>query len=217
MLTPQTTGFPDEFGNVLGLLWGAAMSETCPWVGKSVTVLTGEGFQDLTGSSPHSGRQYFVGVNHFTRLQTRVLDISAFQFLNYWMDLTPATEQQRLEYGWEKNGGNFIAAPADSVLADAARPVFQLNYRHKKLGNRAPNCWLIDELVQVAEEVYLGRLCYATRKLLRDYAMSPDQRIYRYAHFGYFLLFGRQWRPQVRQLFPHLAIPANAGESAARL
>jgi hypothetical protein len=151
-----------------------------------------------------------LGINHFNRIPTRILNALGFQFLNHWMALHPAPEHERQTYNWEKNGAYFIGSQAFSVCDRSPRPVFQLNYRYKALDNPVPNCWLIDELVEISPGLYLGQLCYATRKLLRDFDPQKPARDYRYRNFGYFLLLDQRWHAEARRLFPYLEIPPDA-------
>jgi hypothetical protein len=199
-----------EFGNLLGQIWGATLSDECPWVGKSLAPVNASRLQALTGQPAAPGMPVLLGINHFNRISTRVLNPLAFQFLNNWMDLHPAPEHERRTYHWEKNGAYFIGHQADSVCDLSPRPVFQLNYRHKALSNPVPNCWLIDELVEISPGLYLGQLCYATRKLLRDYDPQRPDQDYRYRNFGYFLLLDERWHTEARRLFPYLEIPPDA-------
>jgi hypothetical protein len=146
----------------------------------------------------------------------------AFHLLNAWMDLHPAPEHERKTYHWEKNGGSFIGRRAFSVCAQSPREVFQLNYRHKALNNPVPNRWLIDEMVEISGGLYLGQLCYATRKLLCDFDPQQPPGYYRYQNFGYFLLMESRWHAEARRLFPYLEIGPDApgmrtGESVVTL
>lgn len=200
----------DPFGNLLGQIWGASLSDECPWVGKSLTSVVPDKLAQLTGRTVASDQPMFLGLNHFNRIQTRLLNPMAFQVLNFWMELHPAPEEERAAYGWERNGACFIGHMAPSVCHPAARPVFQLNYRHQPLGNRVPNCWLIDELVEISPGLLLGQLCYATRKLMGDYEPDRPASDYQYLNFGYFLLLDAHWHAEARRLFPYLEIPSNA-------
>lgn len=88
----------------------------------------------------------------------------------------------------------FIAGKAKSV--DPKNPdkeVFQLNYRWKKLENLPPNKYLIDEIVLIADGLYLGQLLYATEHLLEDYDPERSPHEYKYENFGYFLLMDDEW------------------------
>jgi hypothetical protein len=199
-----------DFGNLLGRIWGATLSDECPWVGKSLQPAEPSQIEDLTGQPAAGGSPVFLGINHFNRISTRVLNSLGYQLLNIWMALHPAPEHERQAYGWEKNGAYFIGSQAFSICDQSSRPVFQLNYRHKALNNPVPNCWLIDELVEISPGLYLGQLCYATRKLLHDFDPQRPARDYRYRNFGYFLLLDHRWHAEARRLFPYLEIPPDA-------
>ncbi len=199
-----------DFGNLLGLIWGATLSDECPWVGKSLEPLSPSKLQALTGETAPAGTIALLGINHFNRIPTRTLNALAFQLLNAWMNLHPAPETEQRDFNWEKNGGNFIGRPALSICAQSPRPVFQLNYRYPALNNPVPNRWLVDELVEIAPGLYLGQLCYATKKLLRDFDPRRPPREYRYQNFGYFLLLDRTWHAEARRLFTYLEIPPHA-------
>jgi hypothetical protein len=199
-----------EYGNVLGLIWGSTLSDECPWVGKSLSPIEPSRLKEITGRSASVAEPALLGINHFNRIHTRILNPLAFQLLNVWMDLHPAHQEEQKIYNWERNGAYFIGRHAISINAQSPRPVFQLNYRYKPLGNRAPNCWLIDELVEISPGLFLGQLCYATRKLLRDYEPERPSQNYRYRNFGYFLLLDNRWHGEARRLFPYLEIPPDA-------
>lgn len=65
---------------------------------------------------------------------------------------------------YSKTGGIFLAASGTSVVEEMRRkPVYQLNYRWPALEPAYPMTRLIDELVQIADGVYLGQLVMATR------------------------------------------------------
>ena len=59
-----------------------------------------------------------------------------------------------------------------------------------------PDCYCIDEIVQIAEGLFLGRLMYATN-ITTPYDPETRPEVYRYDLFGYFLLMDRQWQ-QIR-------------------
>ncbi len=198
-----------QYGNVLGLIWGSTLSNECPWVGKSLSPIESSNIKAITGQDTAS-QPIMLGINHFNRIHTRVLNPVAFQFLNSWMDLHPAPQEEQDAYNWEKNGAYFTGNHASSVNPKSPRPVFQLNYRYKPLANRVPNCWLIDELVEISPGLFLGQLCYATRKLLNDYDPERPAQYYQYQNFGYFLLLDKYWHSEARRLFPYLEIPPDA-------
>jgi hypothetical protein len=105
----------------------------------------------------------------------------------------------------------FVARTAPSVYSGTKRDVFQLNYRWPKLGNLPPFTYLIDELVEIAEGVYLGQLLFATKHLLGHYDPARPPQDYDYQHFGYFLLMDDTWAAETRRVFHHI----EAGQTAA--
>jgi hypothetical protein len=199
-----------SFGNLLGLIWGATLSDECPWVGKSLEPIEPSRLQALIGRPVTDSPPVLLGVNHFNRISTRLLNSLAFKLLDAWMKLHPAPDHERQAYDWEKNGGYFLGSPTFSVCAESPRPVFQLNYRPKALNNPVPNCWLVDELVEISPGLYLGQLCYATRNLTGDFDPDRPPQDYRYRNFGFFLLLDQRWHAEARRLFPYLEIPPDA-------
>jgi hypothetical protein len=70
--------------------------------------------------------------------------------------------------------------------------VFQFNYRWKALHNPVPDCFCIDEIVQIADGLYLGQLSYAM-DWLEPWNPSTDIAKYKYGLFAYFLLMDEEW------------------------
>lgn len=210
MRTLDQVGPAAEYGNVLGFLWGTTLANDCPWVGKSLSPMTDATHLALTGKAIGHSSRAFSGINHFNRIDLRPLSFASFHLLTWWMGLKPAPEAETATFGHERNGGNFIGSRASSVYPNSKRDVFQLNYRWPTLDNPPPLRWLIDELVQVADGLYLGQLLFATKRLLRDYDPEHPSEDYRYQHFGYFVLFDERWNAEAQRLLPHLEVPAVA-------
>ncbi|MCP4601374.1 MAG: hypothetical protein GY847_12760 [Proteobacteria bacterium] len=199
-----------EFGNMLGFLWGTTMQGICPWVGKSFSPIQATKRDDLTQNALTQENQAYLGINHFNRIDLKPLNVASFYLLNWWMGLKTTSEAERTTYGHERNGGNFVAYKTQSVYHGTEREVFQLNYRFKNLDNPPPFRWLIDEIVQVADGLYLGQLLFATKRLQSDYDPSSNSAEYHYQHFGYFLLFNEMWNPEARRLLSNLEMPVIA-------
>ena len=72
------------------------------------------------------------------------------------------------------------------------KPVFQFNYRWKALRTLPPDNFCVDEIVQIAQGLYLGKLIYAT-ELLLPWDPKTDPSAYKYKLFGYFLLMDEEW------------------------
>ena len=149
----------------------------------------------------------FRGINHFNVLENRILNVGLGGVLKFMWGLKSATDAERLQLGYDRNGGHFTGHRARSVYAGTPREVFRLNYRHKGFGNNWPLFYLVDELVQIGEGIFLGQVLFATDHLLESYdPAAPDER-YHYQNFGFFLLMQPQWRGEAQRLFPHLEVP----------
>ncbi len=72
------------------------------------------------------------------------------------------------------------------------KKVFQFHYRYPLVGGPAPIGYCLDELVEIADGLFLGQLIYATA-LDVPYHSSTDPAGYRYQLFGYFLLLDDAW------------------------
>jgi len=196
--------------NIVGLLWGATLEEESPWVGKSFERLDGARYQGLTGQAPDPARPAFLGINHFNRLDWHPANLVTYHALSYWLNLHDAPEAERATYAYDRNGGNFVALQAPSVCAETPREVFSLNYRWPSMHNRPPLSWLVDELVQIGDGLYLGQLLFATRRLLSGYDPKRPAGDFAYDHMGYFALWDDRWNAEARRLFAFLEIPVTA-------
>ena len=72
------------------------------------------------------------------------------------------------------------------------KKVFQFHYRYPMIGGPAPIGLCLDELVEIADGLFLGQLIYATALDVPFHSsVDPDQ--YGYQLFGYFLLMDDAW------------------------
>ena len=72
------------------------------------------------------------------------------------------------------------------------KKVFQFHYRYPMIGGPAPIGTCLDELVEIAEGLYLGQLIYST-KPFTPFHSATDPAEYQYQLFGYFLLLDNAW------------------------
>lgn len=72
------------------------------------------------------------------------------------------------------------------------KTVFQIHYRYPMTGGPAPIGMCLDEIVEIAQGLFLGQLIYAT-KPLEPFHSSIDPAEYAYRLFGYFLLLDNDW------------------------
>lgn len=85
----------------------------------------------------------------------------------------------------------------DSILPmnsgrEKKKKVFQFHYRYPMVGGPAPIGLCLDELVEIADGLFLGQLIYSTA-LNVAYHSSVDPAEYKYQLFGYFLLLDDAW------------------------
>jgi hypothetical protein len=73
-----------------------------------------------------------------------------------------------------------------------AKKVFQFHYRFPMIGGPVPIGACLDEIVEIAEGLYLGQLIYSTNPLT-PFHSSVDPSDYAYQLFGYFLLLDNDW------------------------
>ena len=200
----------ENYGNFLGWLWGRTLADQCPWAGKSFSLVEGKekSVKTIRGFEPEG--PFSLGINHFRKMDLKVLNKVSFAFLTWWLGLDLASESARSLFGHEREGGFFVSRKARSVFPGTDREVLRLNYRFKEMENRPPLRWLVDELVEIAQGLYLGQLLFATRRLQYDFEPDLDEKNYGYAHFGYFVLFDDTWNIEARRLFSHLQIPVQA-------
>jgi len=71
--------------------------------------------------------------------------------------------------------------------------VFQFHYRYPMIGGPAPIGFCLDEVVEIADGLYLGQLIYATA-LEVPFHSSTDPAAFNYQLFGYFLLMDNAWQ-----------------------
>ena len=202
--TGDEHGLLASYGNFLGYVWGTIVGPVAPWVGKSFKPVDGDALRNYTDAFEKGEIPTYLGINHFEEMKQSVAMLFGYPILVFWMHLKDAPQQERNLYGYEKNGGLFIARQAASVYPGTARQVFQLNYRWHNLGNLPPVSYLIDEIVTIGDGIYLGQLLFATQHVLHRYDPGVPSADYDYQHFGYFLLMDDSWASETRRVFKNI-------------
>jgi hypothetical protein len=205
--TGDLTGVAADYGNVMGFIWRSVIGDATPWVGKTMTPMTDDDRANVIGDSLPEGLPVVRGINHFHVMERAPLNIALNDVLMLLWHLKEASEAEKLHYGYDRNGGNFAGHRGRSFYVGTPRDVFRLNYRIHALGNHWPLMYLVDEMVEVADGLFLGQVLFATDHLLERFDPNAPAGRYRYQHFGYFLLFREWWYPEAKRLFPHLDIP----------
>lgn len=105
----------------------------------------------------------------------------------------------------KKSGSPFVrqgyaflgAADRQSILPmnngdNGKKRVFQFHYRFPMIGGPVPIGFCLDEIVEIADGLFLGQLIYSTQ-LDVAFHSSVDPDDYKYQLFGYFLLLDDDW------------------------
>jgi hypothetical protein len=192
--------------------WNATFAPTGLWMGKTFEPVSNEAFAAACGNDPEQLKVYDPAISRVGRNFFRApADPDFIQGLGLpvlttaWHLLdrpdtasAPGFRGKLLEENLEreknipyrKTGGYFLANPGRSVVPELnAKPVWQLNYRWPALGPAYPMTRLVDELVQIADGIYLGQLVMATRRYGLKYQL-----------FGYFLLLDDTWERHRRAI-----------------
>jgi hypothetical protein len=105
-------------------------------------------------------------------LKERPLDTSRDDFDSILLQENLEKEQK---IPFQKTGGYFLGDLSTSILPETlGKPVYQLNYRWPALVPVYPMTRLIDELVEIADGIYLGQLIYASRHFSLGTITSPS-------------------------------------------
>lgn len=195
--------------DVVQSLYGRVLSETSPWAGKSFKKLDDAKLIELKGGVEDPKETAYLGINSFRMDNSDVVNNLANFLLPVIMDMEGLPEPDRRQASWlHARGGLFIAQKAKSVAPEhPQKKVMALNYRWDSLANRLPNRLLIDEVVEISDGLFLGKLFYATKvkRLFKEYDPSIGNKDYAYRNFGYFVLMDDTWVHEKDALFPELA------------
>ncbi len=181
---------------LMATCWNETFANTGLWMGKTfepvsrgiVAAKCDNNLQILERYSPTTtriGRNYFreppnsgllqsLGIPVLTRvwqLKPRPSDTSVSGFLG---ELLPDNLEKETYIPYSMTGGIFLAQPGNSVVPEMkGKPVYQLNYRWPQLEPAYPMTRLVDELVQIADGVYLGQLVMASSHYSLGTLWSP--------------------------------------------
>ena len=241
----------------LATCWNATFANTGLWMGKTfepvsretVAVKCDNDPQVLACYSPASTR---IGRNYFREPPDpdllRILSIPVLT--NVWQlkprpggpgapgfhgELLRSNLDKEKAIPYSMTGGIFLAQPGNSVVPEMnGKPVYQLNYRWPALEPAYPMTRLVDELVQIADGVYLGQLVMATNHYSLGAIRTPgfpDKSLeigepfrpadtnldYGYQNNGFFLMIDTAFAAEAYadEAFPHLRPrPGESGYTA---
>ncbi|MFT5701287.1 MAG: hypothetical protein ACI8ZB_004178 [Desulforhopalus sp.] len=222
--------------------WNMSFAYSGLWMGKTFEPVTKETVEEKCGGATQVMQKYDqcttrLGRNFFRNPPDpsllQIISLPSLSLLWNLKDRPLATScddfdstltQNNLEkehkIPFQKTGGYFLADLGTSVLPEMeSKPVYQLNYRWPRLVPVYPMTRLVDELVQIAEGIYLGQLIYATRHFSlgtitsrlgislpelsigepynpeTNEASSPSY--YQYQNNGYFLMLDPNYSDQI--------------------
>lgn len=215
---------------MMASLWNVTFTTTGLWMGKTFESVSRDIVANKTGNDPQVLKKYSsettrIGRNFFRepanpdllqglaipvltrawQLKERPRDTAASGFLGI---LNPENLRKEKNIPYSMTGGLFIAQPGTSVVPEMkGKSVYQLNYRWPALEGVYPETTLIDELVQIADGVYLGQLVMATKHFTlgalridipglrkknwpigEPYQPGSSDRDYGYQNNGFFLM-----------------------------
>lgn len=178
--------------NSLNLGW-RALRTFSPWTGKRFDPIDAARLGALTeGHETDAASTQLCANTVAFRSPGEKLTRFLMQQLNVWMEEATA-EEERL-HGYHARTFFFIGRPAPSIgPANKGKRVYQFNYRWPKLKNPPPDFLCIDELMQIADGLYLGQVYYATN-LHEPWNPATDPARYDYRLYEYFLLMDAEWQ-----------------------
>lgn len=170
-----------------------------PWTGKTFEPIGATRLAEMTGGLEARTELTAWGSNCYSsrKFQERAA-VGVMKALNIWLE--EATPDERKSRDYDVKGFFFIGREGQSVNpANKGRSVYQFNYRWPALRTFPPDNFCLDEIVQIAEGLYLGQLVYATN-LMKAYAPAAEVAAYDYRTFGYFLLLDEEWQGRRRRI-----------------
>ena len=178
--------------NTLNLKWPLARIFS-PWTGKTFEKINAETLKAITDGFETDATLATWGANTYSsRSIKQRVTVELMRALG--IKLIPAYPEEVRQYDYNIKGFFFIGKPAKTVNPDnKGRMVYQINYRWPALHTFPPDNYCIDELVQIAEGLYLGQLNYATN-ILKKYDPTVDPKVYKYKNFGYWMLMDSDWQ-----------------------
>ncbi len=184
--------------NTLNLKWPLARIFS-PWTGKTFEKIDQEKLSSITDGFGSDVDHSTWGSNTYTtRYAKKEVSVSLMRMLG--IELVDATSEERQSHDYDVKGFFFIGTPAKSINPDnKGRQVYQFNYRWPALHTFVPDNYCIDEIVQIAEGLYLGQLVYAT-EWTREYDPTIDPRLYKYKNFGFWLLLDNDWQKRRQEI-----------------
>jgi hypothetical protein len=189
-LTPNRLGRLDI--NSLNLLWRMCR-RLSPWTGRCFEPIEPKRLLAVcAGHETHDLPTQLCSHTLAFRSQRERAVHTTMKLMTSSVVAASAAEQR--DHGYDAKAFFSVGHQAPSINPDKhGAPVYQLNYRWKGLHNPPPESLRIDELVQIADGLYLGQVYYATKPQV---AWSPNTEpaCYEYDLYEYFIVMDPQWQ-----------------------
>lgn len=184
--------------NTLNLKWPLVRFFS-PWTGKTFEKINKEKLIAITNGFIRDENQVAWGANTYTtRSAQKMISVELMKFIG--IKLVRAEPKEIETHDYNMKGFFFIGMKGKSVNPNnKGKIVYQINYRWLALHTFPPDNYCIDELVQIADGLYLGQLLYATNLSLK-YDPNLDPRIYQYKNFGFWLLMDDDWQRRRKEI-----------------
>lgn len=178
--------------NTLNLKWPLARIFS-PWTGKTFENIDPGKLKTITDNYETGEIISTWGSNTYTtRSVKKRVSVELMRALG--IKLTEASAAEKQSHDYDVKGFFFIGKPAKSINPEnRGRRLYQFNYRWPALQTFVPDNYCIDEIVQIADGLYLGQLVYAT-ELKLEYDPTVDPRRYKYKNFGFWMLMDDEWQ-----------------------
>ena len=178
--------------NTLNLKWPLARIFS-PWTGKTFEKISLAKLKAVTGNFEKGETPAIWGSNTYsTRSIKKRVIVELMKPLG--IEVIDASPEEIQAHDYNVKGFFFIGKPGRSVNpANKGRAVYQFNYRWPALHTFPPDNYCIDEIVQIAEGLYLGQLLYAT-EIMKEYDPTIDPQVYNYKNFGFWMLMDDEWQ-----------------------
>ncbi|MBC2696306.1 MAG: hypothetical protein HF982_13730 [Desulfobacteraceae bacterium] len=193
----KNAGFLTKFDrSVLNDLY-PAIRPFSPWSGKTFTSTTVDDIKTYIGDNA----RYYEGIEPIilganTYRKDIDLSLPATAFIEHLDKIGmvveyPDEEEKRKEI--YVKSFYFIAANGKSFNPEnREKELLQFNYRWPEFHTMPPDHLCFDEIVRIADGLYLGQLVYSTRPEI-PYDPGTDDALYKYENFGYFMLMDDDW------------------------
>ena len=184
--------------NTLNLKW-PLLRFFSPWTGKTFEKIDKEKLIAITDGFITDEKEIAWGSNTYTtRSAQKMISVELMKFIG--INLVKAEPEEIETHNYNMKGFFFIGKAGKSVNPNnKGKIVYQINYRWPALHTFPPDNYCIDELVQVANGLYLGQLLYATNLRL-NYNPNLDPKIYQYKNFGFWLLMDEDWQKRRKEI-----------------